>query len=404
MTNLLASKILDVACSCCGFHRFIEVVKFSDIPASGLLRISAEIPLTVRELGFEACINCGFLRNRNFASPPDYSERPRPTARQLPTYQDQLLDLIKKAAVKEDSVLEVGSNDGTFLDLLSKQGYTNTYGVEPSCDLVKLAREKGHRIVAEYFGPDIIDALLKDFGAPKLIICRHTLEHVPNPAVFVRSLRTLLVAGKGVALVEVPDSSAIPEGVNFVEFWDEHLFYFTPFTLKLLMKRHGLKVVSEVVLPHLETRNILLQVTSDACHDGLEENAVILSEISVWKKFSDRFRIVSEQIRNEVLAAQKPIYMIGASHPQCNFVNYLELASLVDFMIDDDPLKVGKLPSVSSTSLMIINSEEFSRQAQFGTLLLTGFGYECWTRKLCDLAGSKSLQIIDPRKISLYDN
>ena len=123
--------------------------------------------------------------------PPDYTEKPRSTSRQLPSYHNHLLELISDLADEHELIVEIGANDGTFLDLLREQGYTNIYGVEPSDDLVKFSRGKGHKIVTDHFGPDIVDALIKDFGVPKLIICRHTLEHIPNPDVFVQGNRPL---------------------------------------------------------------------------------------------------------------------------------------------------------------------------------------------------------------------
>ena len=387
-------------CQCCGHDCFIEVVSFDRHPVSGILRSSIFDHLAIQELVFEVCESCGLMRNRMFSAPPDYSEKPRSTSRQLPSYHNYLLGLVGDLADEHDLIVEIGANDGTFLDLLREQGYINIYGVEPSDELVKCSRGKGHKIVADYFGQDIVGALIKDFGVPKLIICRHTLEHVPNPDIFVQALRGLLADGKGTALVEVPDSTAIPEGINFVELWDEHLFYFTPFTLSLLMKRHGLRIVSEMLLPHLETRNILFQVTSATSYDHSTENSAATNEVFMWRSFSERFQTISEQIRYVVRASPKPIYLIGASHPQCNFVNYLDLESFVGFMIDDDSSKVGKLPPVSSNSIQIINTEEFSLQAQGGTLILTGFGYQSWSQKLCDIACSKGLQVIDPRKLS----
>ena len=157
-------------CQCCGHDCFIEVVSFDRYPVSGILRSSIFDYLAIQELVFEVCESCGLMRNRLFSAPPEYSGKPRSTSRQLPSYHNHLLGLIADLADKHDLIVEIGANDGTFLDLLCKQGYTNTYGIEPSNDLVKRSREKGHRIVADYFGPDIVDTLIKDYGEPKLII------------------------------------------------------------------------------------------------------------------------------------------------------------------------------------------------------------------------------------------
>lgn len=390
------------ACPCCGHTDFFEILRFPASPVSGVLRSSPRDSIPVHELTFEVCAECGLLRNRNFISPPDYSLKARATVGQMPAFQERLLELIGAAAGKNELILEIGSNDGSFLDLLRTVGYTDICGIEPSNELVKTARSKGHRIVENYFGPDVVDTLLADFGLPKVVICRHTLEHVPDPKGFVRALRGLLAPANGVALVEVPDSTAILQGVNFVELWDEHLFYFTPQTLQLIMEQNGLRGSTQLVFDHLETRNLLVQVVP-ANQEARKEDVscnVASSEAAVWKEFAHRFGNVTEQIKGAVLTAPRPVYMIGASHPQSNFVNYMDLGEAIDFMIDDDPNKIGRLPPVNSRSIRIISTDDFSREAQTGTLLSTAFGYPDWTRKLSELALSKGIRIVDPRKFA----
>lgn len=388
---------IQTPCPCCGHNNFFEVLSFPATPISGFFRKNAEDLLPNRDLIFEACFGCGLLRNRNFSSPLDYSNRPRPTARQLPDFRDHLLNLISSTLDKDDLILEIGSNDGCFLDFLQSEGFSNICGVEPSSELVRTSRSKGHRIFSAYFGTDLVGPLLAHFGPPKLVICRHTLEHVPDPFGFVQALRDILVPANGVALVEVPDSTAILDGVNFVELWDEHLFYFTPATMGLIMERNGLQISTQMTFKHLETRNILINATLGGGSFREISDTSLTSEANLWKEFSNRFCTLSNQIKKAICTAPKPIYIIGASHPQSNFVNFLNLGLSVDFMIDDDLAKVGKLPPINSHCVQIISSDDFLRHDQGGTLVLTAFGYLNWARQLSDIALSKGMSIIDPR-------
>ena len=99
-----------------------------------------------------------------------------------------------------------------------------------------------------------------------------------------------------------------------------------------------------------------------------------------------------------------PVYAIGASHSQANLVNYAGVGKLVDFFIDDDPAKVGFFPPVTDASNAIISSVQFEACASGGTLVKTGFGYEEWTQKLCSLALSRGMTVLDPKRfIQNYD-
>ena len=61
---------------------------------------------------------------------------------------------------KESQILEIGSNDGFFIDEFKKKKYRNIYGVEPSKD-VYLQSKKGHKVINEFFTNKIIKRKFK---------------------------------------------------------------------------------------------------------------------------------------------------------------------------------------------------------------------------------------------------
>lgn len=388
--------VLSSACPCCGQDDFFEVASFPDTPVSGIFRESPDESLPTHSLAFDACGACGLLRNRDFASPPAYEEKPRATDRQFPTYHDALLSMIGASVATTDLIVEIGSNDGTFLDLLKRNGFANTYGVEPSPALAEASRAKGFLTETGYFGREVVAGLLDRHGPVKMAICRHTLEHVPDPVAFVSALREVLIPGGGCALVEVPESTVISERMNFVELWDEHLFYFTAHTLRRLFERNGLVVRAEAIYPHLDTRNLVMLVSPAGTAFDNGAGSVTLNEAGMWRDFARRFEATKKELHARLSAAPRPLYLIGASHPQCNFVNYLGIESLVDAMIDDDTIKNDKLPAIRSNRVRVLTSAAFMAKTDRGTLVLTGFGYPGWTARLIEFATRRGLHVIDP--------
>ncbi len=352
------------------------------------------------DLHFDACRNCGLLRRRDFSCPPDYTDRPRSTEKQLPTYRDDLLDAIAGLATHGDLIADIGSNDGTFLRLLREKGYLNTYGVEPALALADLSRQSGLRVQSGYFGPDIVNTLTEAYGAVHLATCRHTLEHVPFPGGFVAAIRDLLEPARGTALIEVPDSAVITDWFNFVELWDEHLHYFTGPTLDLLLRRHGLAVKRMNTFRHLDTRNLFVQVAVDEIPVSAKNATPDFDGVSKWRDFSLKFRQFAGRFREQAAKLPRPIYLIGASHPQCNFVNYLGIGDFVDFMIDDDPGKSGKYPPIAGPGARIMTTQQFLESGDGGTVILTGFGYPGWTKRVVERATSKAMTIVDPKSFA----
>ena len=81
---------------------------------------------------------------------------------------------------KDNQMLEIGSNDGFFIDEFKKKNFNNIYGVEPSRDVFLQSKKKGHKVINKFFSNKIID---KEFKLKKkfdLIYSRQVLEHITN--------------------------------------------------------------------------------------------------------------------------------------------------------------------------------------------------------------------------------
>jgi hypothetical protein len=197
--------------------------------------------------------------------------------------------------------------------------------------------------------------------------------------------------------VEVPDGSAISDLLNVYEFWDEHLFCFSPNNLVHLLQRSGLEVFETSIQPHLETRNLLAWCKKAKAVDVQQNDFKDLACLAMWQTLPHRWNRFKEVLTHALINLPKPIYVIGASHPQTNFVNYTGIGKFVDIFIDDDPAKVGLFPSVNDIRNAIISTNEFESIADSGALLLTGYGYKNWTEKLSSIALSKGMTILDPK-------
>ena len=80
-------------------------------------------------------------------------------------------------------------------------------------------------------------------GLPgRALVCRHTLEHVPDVNGFLRAVRTWSAAnGEAVVLFEVPDAGRILAECAFWDVYYEHSTYFTAATLATAFRAVGLE-------------------------------------------------------------------------------------------------------------------------------------------------------------------
>ncbi|MCL0084123.1 class I SAM-dependent methyltransferase [Dehalococcoidia bacterium] len=138
------------------------------------------------------------------------------------------------------SLLDIGCDDGLFLFTLKRNfSHLEVFGVEPS--------ERRVRIAKEIYGlKNIRTGLFENTDIKRtfdLITAFHVLEHVYDPDEFLTKVISLFV-------VEVPTVSLsrlnLPLGIKLLTPGytnsSEHLWFFTPKTLKLLLESQGFYV------------------------------------------------------------------------------------------------------------------------------------------------------------------
>jgi SAM-dependent methyltransferase len=368
-------------CPACSSERFEPLIDFGTLPKSGVYLHASDAPFPTIHLAHEFCTSCGLIRQKNIESAPhDYTHVPRATTRQFPKYIDAIIASLKSHGVSgSDLVIEVGSNDGGFLDRLASAGFSNLLGIEPSIACAGLSLAKGHKVITSHWDAETAAAVLQQHSPARAVICRHTLEHVPRPLEFLQAIRSIL-APDGIAFIEVPDARPITHDLRGHELWDEHLHIFTPANLQLIMRRAGFSIVRCNAWPERSDINLLLWGKADA---GLSQKsppdsaAAPASEIQLCREFEARWKAFSSRLQAASVSWPRPVYMLGASHPQTNFIHFTGLENSIDAFIDDNPAKANLLIPLAHPVPIFPASKLLNSPAP-GTILRGAFGYEDW--------------------------
>lgn len=142
-------------------------------------------------------------------------------------------------------LLEFGSGYGLFLDAARERGY-DVQGVE----LSRPAAAAAARLDIDVYCGQLVDAPLT---GPYDVVCGwDTLEHVPDPLAVLRRIRSLIADGGTVAL-STPYFSSLPSQLLGQRWWTlkpaEHIWHYTPYTLRLLAARAGFTVTDVIRSP-----------------------------------------------------------------------------------------------------------------------------------------------------------
>jgi SAM-dependent methyltransferase len=193
-------------------------------------------------LGF--CPGCGFIANlavdpslQNYSHDCEETQGFSPRFRQ---FADELArELVERHSLRGRTILEIGCGKAEFLAALCRLGDSRGIGIDPAAvpERVDPAAREQVELIEDYFSERYAD-LRAD-----VVVCRHTLEHIPDTGDFMRLIRAS-VAGREDTLVffELPDVLRVLREAAFWDIYYEHCSYFTPGSLARLFRSTGFRV------------------------------------------------------------------------------------------------------------------------------------------------------------------
>ena len=157
-------------------------------------------------------------------------------------YTQRYRDLEHWLPPEQRTLLDIGSGPGLFLLAGARRGWQTT-GVEPSQAAVDFSRRAGCRVIHGFLSEKNIPSGIGHYHCAHLA---DVLEHLPNPAVILGGVRSLLHPG-GLIHVTVPnDYSKLQSTVRALHrlrpWWvgpPHHINHFTFSSIKALLKRCG---------------------------------------------------------------------------------------------------------------------------------------------------------------------
>jgi hypothetical protein len=259
-------------------------------------------------------------------------------------------ELLNRAGNKADGyVLEIASNDGTFLKPFIDQG-VKVLGVDPAENIAKVANDAGIPTQAVFFGDEAARAIVAERGSAHMVFARNVLPHVANTHDFVKGLATAL-SDDGTLAIEAHYAGIILDELHYDSIYHEHLCYFTLKSLENLLNSHGLYVFDFMKSPISGGSMILYAKKKQlAPSDALtlfrqKELASKTNDFDSWESFAKRSRVHKEMIMkilNDAKAAGKRVAGWGASARSSTMLNFCKIdESHIFGIVDLNPLKQG---------------------------------------------------------------
>ena len=315
------------------------------------------------------CKECGFVFNYAFdLSKLDYGDKYDNTQDYSPMFQDYLNNLAQTLIfdknVKNCKIIEVGCGKGKFLQKLieNKKLGNIGYGFDPSYTGPK--SDLDGRI---NFRKSFYDEKCAELNAD-IVICRHVVEHVPEPIKLLRTIKNSLSgSSQPRVFFETPDVEWILKNRVIWDFFYEHCSYFSKNSLITAFEQAGFEV--EEVKNIFGTQYLLLQATSERKKIEVTKNpGNIFFLARDFSKYENKIR--NNWLRKiQDLQTNGKVAIWGAGAKGTTFVNLIDPENkIIDSIIDLNPNKQGKYSS--GTGHPIIGYKEIQSRGIKSAILM----------------------------------
>ena len=263
-------------------------------------------------------------------------------------------------SVKERSVLDIGSNDGTLLSNYPKHWYK--VGFDPIGKLCAEAKQHANLIVNDFFSSKTAKHL-KQFDAITAISMFYDVE---KPDDLVAAMKALLKP-EGVLIIQQNYILATLVNNAYDNICHEHIGYHSLLSMEYLLNKHGLEVVDVStsmvnggVLRTVVQHRGVGTVKDSVAHQRFIEQDYGLHTPFPYQGFAERVAKGAKELKDvirQINEAGKTCYIYGASTRGGTIWQYVGLdVKDLPFAVDRNPDKVGK--KIASIGVPIISEAQ----------------------------------------------
>ena len=306
------------------------------------------------------CINCKILKNIHKIPNSRIFQKNYPYLSSLSVEFKRYLKKISqdlKKKISKGNILEIGSNDGSFLENFQRKLY-NPIGLEPAFSSHIIAKKKITSI-NRYFNKKNALILKKKYQSFDLIFSINTFAHIDNIQETFKLVGLLLNKQnkKSVFVFENIDITSLVKKNNFSQLYDEHVYTLSATCVNNICKKNNL-VLFDIKKTNNQDGSFRYYIGHGKIKQKNSVKTIIKKEknslkIFLIKKFNKNILEIKKNTKKFFLNSSTPIFGFGASAKATFIANFLSLnKNNIKYIFDNSPYKINK--NLPGTNIKII--------------------------------------------------
>jgi len=348
-------------CRLCSHKKLLKIYSFGNLFVSNFVSKKDIFNGVKAPLDLVYCKKCKLLQLRHSA-PQEIMYKQFYWYRSgiTNTMKNALKDIfltVKKMSIldKNDTILDIGANDGTLLGYFKKEKYI-TIGCEPAKNLTKILKKNCKYILNGFWNSKDLKKILKTkkIKKPKLITAIGMFYDLENPSKFIADAAEVL-DDEGVFIAQLMCLKSMLKKNDLGNICHEHLEFYSYDSLKYLFEKNGLKIFK------IEENEINGGSYRIYCKKNTSQSVTYREKTNLFeiKKFIRRVELNKKKCLTFLTKAVKKglkVFIYGASTKGNTLLQYYGINhKLIKFAAERSPVKWGKYTVGSGVKIISEN-------------------------------------------------
>jgi len=360
-----------INCISCKKQKLNKIVKIGSQPLSGVflnkkLRNEKKYPLDLYECGNCKLVQMKNLKKKDQMFGDTYEYKTSLSKLMTDHIYNKVKKINKKKYLKKNSkILDIGSNDGTFLNFFSKKQY-DLYGIDPSAKKFKKNYNKKINLISKFFNKKNIEEKYHNIKFD-LITSFAMFYDVDDPNKFCKEINELLT-NDGIWILELSYMPLMLKNLTFDQICHEHIAYYSLSVFNNIVKKNKLKII-DISFNEINGGSIEIICTKKKNNKRIFKkkiSKVLIDEKKILSKSYQNFNLRIEETKTLLqmflnLKSKKKIIGYGASTKGNIVLNYCNVNNRqIKEICDGSIRKNGKY--TPGTNIKIISKKKMRKQ------------------------------------------
>ncbi len=274
-----------------------------------------------------------------------------------------ILEKIKKySKTKNPKILDIGSNDGSFLEIV-KRSYKNVLGIEPT-NTAKISLGKGISTIKKPLNFKLAKKITEDYPKFDFVVATNFFAQTNHLEEIIKSIK-LILNKEGLLIVEVQYLYDLISQKGFDSFHHEHIAYYTLSSIIKVLKKYKLFVFdAEKLKVHGGILRVFVSQKEKKFTKKLklilkkENDKNIINKVRTLNYFRLKFANQVKKLLFNLKKQKKLIYGIGAAPRACVMLNTCNVSKYEIKVVGEVPQSLKCNKYIPGTNIMVMNENK----------------------------------------------